>query len=76
VSYPYQEEIDLMEALPAANEKALQAVLGGETDAKVKRFSTADFIDPSFFREIEKSGTIDDSTANSTKRERVGSFAR
>jgi len=55
-SYLYQEQIDLMEALPAPNEKALQAVLDRETDPKVKSFSTADFIDPSFFKEIEKSG--------------------
>jgi len=58
-SYLYQEQIDLMEALPAPNEKALQAVLDRETDPKAKSFSTADFIDPSFFKEIEKSGMIE-----------------
>jgi NitT/TauT family transport system substrate-binding protein len=58
-SYLYQEQIDLMEPLPAPNEKALQAVLDRETDPKVKGLSTADFIDASFFREIEKSGMVE-----------------
>ena len=58
-SYLYQEQIDLMEVLPAPNEKALQAVLDRETDPKVKSLSTADFVDASFFREIEKSGMIE-----------------
>ena len=57
--YLYQEQIDLMEALPAPNDKALQAVLDRETDPKVKSLSTADFVDASFFREIEKSGMIE-----------------
>jgi len=58
-SYLYQEQIDLMEVLPAPNDKALQAVLDRETDPKVKSLSTADFVDASFFREIEKSGMIE-----------------
>ena len=58
-SYLYQEQIDLMEVLPALNDKALQAVLDRETDPKVKSLSTADFVDASFFREIEKSGMIE-----------------
>ncbi|HEY7217350.1 MAG TPA: ABC transporter substrate-binding protein [Candidatus Binatia bacterium] len=58
-SYLYQEQIDLMEPLPAPNEKALQAVLDRETDPKVKGLSTADFVDASFFREIEKSGMVE-----------------
>ena len=57
--YLYQEQIDLMEALPAPNDKALQAVLDRETDPKVKSLSTADFVDASFFREIEKNGMIE-----------------
>lgn len=57
--YLYREQIDLLEALPGPNEKALQAVLDRETDPKLKSFSTADFIDASFFREIEKSGLIE-----------------
>jgi NitT/TauT family transport system substrate-binding protein len=57
--YLYQEQIDLMEALPAPNDKALQAVLDRETDPKVKSFSTGDFVDASFFKEIEKSGMIE-----------------
>jgi len=57
--YLYQEQIDLMEVLPAPNDKALQAVLDRETDPKVKSFSTADFIDASFFKQIEKSGMIE-----------------
>ncbi len=58
-SYLYQEQIDLMEVLPAPNEKALQAVLDREIDPKAKSFSTADFVDASFFREIEKGGMIE-----------------
>jgi hypothetical protein len=51
--------VDLLERLPAPNDKALQAVLERETDPKVKNFAPADFVDASFFREIEKSGLID-----------------
>ena len=58
-SYLYQEQIDLMEVLPAPNDKALQSVLDRETDPKVKSFSLADFVDASFFKEIEKSGMIE-----------------
>jgi len=58
-TYLYQEQIDLIETLPAPNDKALRAVLDRETDPAVKNFSTADFVDASFFREIEKSGLID-----------------
>jgi NitT/TauT family transport system substrate-binding protein len=58
-TYLYQEQIDLMEILPAPNDKALQAVLDRETDAKVKSFATTDFVDASFFKEIEKSGLIE-----------------
>lgn len=58
-SYLYQEQIDLMEVLPAPNDKALRAVLDRETDPKVKSFATADFVDASFFREIENSGMIE-----------------
>ena len=58
-AYLYDEQADLLERLPAPNEKALQAVLGRENDAKLKTMSPADFIDASFFREIEKSGLIE-----------------
>ena len=58
-TYLYQEQIDLMEPLPAPNEKALQAVLDRETDPKVKSLALTDFIDASFFKEIEKSGMIE-----------------
>jgi NitT/TauT family transport system substrate-binding protein len=57
-SYLYQD-VELLETLPAPSEKALQAVLDRETDPKVKSFSTADFVDASFFKEIEKSGLIE-----------------
>ncbi|HKY08974.1 MAG TPA: ABC transporter substrate-binding protein [Candidatus Binatia bacterium] len=57
--YLYQEQIDLIEVLPAPNEKALQSVLDRETDPKAKGFSVADFVDASFFKEIEKSGMIE-----------------
>ena len=58
-SYLYQEQIDLIEVLPAPNEKALQAVLDRETDPKAKSLATADFIYASFFKEIDKSGMIE-----------------
>jgi NitT/TauT family transport system substrate-binding protein len=58
-TYLYREQIDLMEPLPAPDERALQAVLDRETDPKVKSFALADFIDASFFKQIEKSGMIE-----------------
>jgi ABC-type nitrate/sulfonate/bicarbonate transport system substrate-binding protein len=58
-TYLYQEQIDLIEPLPAPNERALQAVLERESDAKAKGSSPADYVDASFFREIEKSGLIE-----------------
>jgi ABC-type nitrate/sulfonate/bicarbonate transport system substrate-binding protein len=58
-AYLYDEQVDLLERLPAPNDKALQAVLDRESDAKLKTMSTADFVDASFFREIEKSGLIE-----------------
>jgi ABC-type nitrate/sulfonate/bicarbonate transport system substrate-binding protein len=58
-TYLYQEQIDLMEMLPAPNDKALHAVLDRESDPKVKSSSVADYVDASFFREIEKSGLIE-----------------
>jgi len=45
--------------LPAPNDRAIQAVLERESDPKLKNFSSADFIDASFFRDIEKSGMIE-----------------
>ena len=58
-AYLYDEQVDLLERLPAPNDKALQAVLERESDAKLKTMTPADFIDASFFREIEKSGLIE-----------------
>jgi NitT/TauT family transport system substrate-binding protein len=58
-AYLYQEQIDLIEPLPAPNEKALQAVLERENDPKVKGLSTAEYVDASFFREIEKGGLME-----------------
>jgi NitT/TauT family transport system substrate-binding protein len=48
-AYLYDEQVDLLERVPAPNEKALQAVLDRETDAKLKTMTPADFIDASFF---------------------------
>jgi len=58
-TYLYQEQIDLMETLPAPNDRALQAVLERESDPKVKSLPVADYVDASFFKEIEKSGLIE-----------------
>jgi len=58
-TYLYQEQVDLLEALPAPNDKAIQAVLERESDPKVKNSAPADFVDASFLKEIEKSGMIE-----------------
>lgn len=58
-TYLYQEQVDLLEALPAPNDKAIQAVLDRENDPKLKTMSPADFVDASFFRDIEKSGLME-----------------
>src|SRR6185503_6120106 len=51
-TYLYQEQIDLIETLPAPNEKALQAVLERESDPKAKSLAPAEYVDASFFKEI------------------------
>lgn len=58
-AYLYDEQVDLLERLPAPNDRALQAVLDRENDAKLKSMSPADFVDASFFRDIERSGLIE-----------------
>ncbi len=58
-SYLYDEQVEFLERLPGPNEKALAAVLERESDPKVKSLAIGDFIDASFFREIEKSGLIE-----------------
>jgi ABC-type nitrate/sulfonate/bicarbonate transport system substrate-binding protein len=58
-TYLYQEQVNLMEPLPAPNDKALQAVLDRESDPKVRSSSLAEYVDASFFREIEKSGLVE-----------------
>lgn len=58
-AYLYDESVDILERLPGPNEKALQAVLDRETDPKVKSFAVGDFVDGSFFKEIERSGLIE-----------------
>jgi sulfonate transport system substrate-binding protein len=58
-TYLYQEQVDLLEALPAPNDKAIRAVLERESDPKLKGALPADFVDASFFRDIEKSGMIE-----------------
>ena len=58
-TYLYQEQIDLIETLPAPNDKALQAVLDRESDPKAKSPPPAEFTDASFFREIARSGMIE-----------------
>lgn len=58
-AYLYQEQVELMEPLPAPNEKAIQAVLDRETDPKIRNSPVAEYVDASFFREIEKSGLIE-----------------
>lgn len=57
--YLYDEQVEMLERLPGPNEKALAAVLEREPDPKVKSLAIADFIDGSFFREMERSGYIE-----------------
>jgi len=57
--YLYDEQADLLERLPSPNDKALAAVLEREPDPKVKSFAIADFVDGSFFKELEKSGYVE-----------------
>jgi ABC-type nitrate/sulfonate/bicarbonate transport system substrate-binding protein len=58
-AYLYQDQVSILEALPAPNEKAIQAVLERENDPKIKSTPVAEVIDGSFFRDIEKSGLIE-----------------
>jgi ABC-type nitrate/sulfonate/bicarbonate transport system substrate-binding protein len=58
-SYLYDEQVEFLERIPGPNEKALAAVLERESDPKAKSLAIGDFIDASFFREIEKSGLIE-----------------
>ena len=58
-AYLYQDQVPILEALPAPNEKAIQAVLDRENDPKIKSTPMTEVIDASFFRDIEKSGLIE-----------------
>ena len=58
-AYLYDEQVNTLEALPAPNEKAIQAVIDRESDPKIRSTSVADVIDASFFKDIEKSGLIE-----------------
>lgn len=58
-TYLYQEQVDLLEPLPVPNEKAIQAVLEREADPKIKSSALTEYVDVSFFREIEKGGLIE-----------------
>ena len=58
-AYLYDEQVELLERLPGPNDRALQAVLDRENDPKLKVMSPADFTDTSFFRDIERSGLIE-----------------
>jgi ABC-type nitrate/sulfonate/bicarbonate transport system substrate-binding protein len=58
-AYLYQEQAELMEPLPAPNDKAIQAVIDREADPKTKSLPVSEYVDASFFRDIEKSGLIE-----------------
>jgi ABC-type nitrate/sulfonate/bicarbonate transport system substrate-binding protein len=58
-AYLYQDQVPILEALPAPNEKAIQALLDRENDPKIKSTPVTEVIDASFFRDIEKSGLIE-----------------
>ena len=55
-AYLYDEQVDLLERLPAPNDKALQAVLERETDPKLKNLALADFVDALFFERSKRAG--------------------
>ena len=58
VAYIYDDQKEVMDALPIPTDEAIQGELDRETDPKAKSFKPADFMDLSFLREIEKSGFI------------------
>ena len=53
-SYLYQEQIDLLETLPAPNEKALQAVLDRETDPKGRTYPVRNTWTRAFFVRLKR----------------------
>ena len=55
----YQKQVNTLEALPAPNEKAIQAVLDRESDPKIRSISIADVIDATFFKDLAKSRLIE-----------------
>lgn len=68
--YLYQEQVSTLEALPAPDEKAIQTVLDRESDPKIRSTLVADVIDATFFKEIEKSGLIEQLYKGKDKREK------
>jgi NitT/TauT family transport system substrate-binding protein len=58
VAYIYDDQKEVMDALPIPTDEAIQGELDRETDPKAKSFKPADFMDLSFLREIEKSGFL------------------
>jgi NitT/TauT family transport system substrate-binding protein len=56
VAFIYDDQREVMDALPIPTDEAIQGELDRETDPKAKSFKPADFMDLSFLREIEKSG--------------------
>jgi NitT/TauT family transport system substrate-binding protein len=58
VAFLYDYQRDLIDALPAPTDEAIQGELDRETDPKAKTLKPADFMDLSFLREIEKSGFV------------------
>src|SRR5262249_17717912 len=58
-AYLYDDQAALLGRLTAPNANAAQAVIEREADPKIKNLAPGDFVDASFFREIEKSGMIE-----------------
>lgn len=58
VAFLYDYQRDITDALPIPTDESIQGELDRETDPKAKTFKPADFMDLSFLREIEKSGSL------------------
>ncbi|HEX2225943.1 MAG TPA: ABC transporter substrate-binding protein [Candidatus Binatia bacterium] len=57
-AFIYDDQHEVIDPLPIPSDEALQGELDRETDPKAKTFKTADFVDMSILREIEKSGFL------------------
>ncbi len=57
--FVYDEYVELFDELPVPREKGFQAALDNESDPKAKGFKPADFVDLSFLKEVDRSGSVE-----------------